>query len=359
MKDEIRTMKKIIKNGIVVTMNAAGDVWDHGYVMFEDTKILAAGPEDELEKTLQELTAQGILKAGEIFEEIDAKRAIVIPGLVNTHCHLGMIPFRGLGDDCKDRLRVFLLPMENQAMDAEMARLSTRYAIGELLLSGVTTVLDMYYFEEVVAKVMDEMGMELQVENMGFDYLLTSLAKGDYDIVMAAMEATEKRLNSADFSDPYYTDIPPMILVKADAADQYATLADFAGKSVGAQSATTKEGIVTDQMEGASLVSLQLVTDLVNELVYGKIDAVVLDGAVAQEYVDANPDLAIASASSELGEAQPYCIAVAKGDPKGLLPGINAAIAKMTSENKIDEFIADADALSGVAVEVTADAPAA
>ena len=83
----------------------------------------------------------------------------MIPGLVNTHCHLGMIPFRGLGDDCKDRLRVFLLPMENQAMDAEMARLSTRYAIGELLLSGVTTVLDMYYFEEVVAKVMDEMGI--------------------------------------------------------------------------------------------------------------------------------------------------------------------------------------------------------
>ena len=159
MKDEIRTMKKIIKNGIGVTMNAAGDVWDHGYVMFEDTKILAAGPEDELEKTLQELTAQGILKAGETFEEIDAKRAIVIPGLVNTHCHLGMIPFRGLGDDCKDRLRVFLLPMENQAMDAEMAKLSTRYAIGELLLSGVTTVLDMYYFEEVVAKVMDEMGI--------------------------------------------------------------------------------------------------------------------------------------------------------------------------------------------------------
>ena len=159
MKDEIRTMKKIIKNGIVVTMNAAGDVWDHGYVMFEDTKILAAGPEEELGKALQELTAQGILKAGETFEEIDAKRAIVIPGLVNTHCHLGMIPFRGLGDDCKDRLRVFLLPMENQAMDAEMAWLSTRYAIGELLLSGVTTVLDMYYFEEVVAKVMDEMGI--------------------------------------------------------------------------------------------------------------------------------------------------------------------------------------------------------
>ena len=205
--------------------------------------------------------------------------------------------------------------------------------------------------------IADEMGKELKVENMAFEYLLTSLAKGDYDMVMAAMEATPERLESADFSDPYYTDMPPMILVKADSADQYQTLADFAGKSVGAQAATTKEDIVKDSMEGASLVSLSLVTDLVNELAYGKVDAIVLDGAVAQEYAESNSDLVIAAASDELGTAEPYCVAVAKGDPKGLLPAINAAIAKMQAENKMEAFIADADALSGVAVEVTADAP--
>lgn len=207
--------------------------------------------------------------------------------------------------------------------------------------------------------IADEMGKELKVENMAFEYLLTSLAKGDYDMVMAAMEATPERLESADFSDPYYTDMPPMILVKADSADQYQTLADFAGKSVGAQAATTKEDIVKDSMEGASLVSLSLVTDLVNELAYGKVDAIVLDGAVAQEYAESNSDLVIAAASDELGTAEPYCVAVAKGDPKGLLPAINAAIAKMQTENKMEAFIADADALSGVAVEVTADAPEA
>lgn len=207
--------------------------------------------------------------------------------------------------------------------------------------------------------IADEMGKELKVENMAFEYLLTSLAKGDYDMVMAAMEATPERLESADFSDPYYTDMPPMILVKADSADQYQTLADFAGKSVGAQAATTKEDIVKDSIEGASLVSLSLVTDLVNELAYGKVDAIVLDGAVAQEYAESNSDLVIAAASDELGTAEPYCVAVAKGDPKGLLPAINAAIAKMQAENKMEAFIADADALSGVAVEVTADAPEA
>ena len=221
---------------------------------------------------------------------------------------------------------------------------------GEMVYGGIDVSVAKY--------IADEMGLTLQVENMGFDYLLTSLDKGDFDIVLAAMEATPDRLENADFSDPYYTDVPPAILVKADVADQYKTLADFNGKSVGAQTATTKLDLVND-IEGATPVALASVLDLVNELVYDKVDAILVDGGVAKEYAASNPDLVIADASAELGEATPYCVAVAKGDPKGLLPGINEAIAKMTSENKMEEFIAAADELSGKAVEVTADAPAA
>ena len=206
----------------------------------------------------------------------------------------------------------------------------------------------------VAQYVADELGLTMQVENMSFDNLLASLDKGDFDIVLSAMEATPERLENADFSDPYYTDVPPAILVKADKADQYKTLADFSGKSVGAQTATTKLDMVND-MEGVTPVALASVLDLVNELVYDKVDAILVDGGVAQQYADANPDLVIAEASSELGEAAPYCIAVAKGDPKGLLDGINTAIAKMTAENKIETFIADADSLADVAVEVSAD----
>lgn len=206
----------------------------------------------------------------------------------------------------------------------------------------------------VAQYVADELGLAMQVENMSFDNLLASLDKGDFDIVLSAMEATPERLENADFSDPYYTDVPPAILVKADKADQYKTLADFSGKYVGAQTATTKLDMVND-MEGVTPVPLSSVLELVNELVYDKVDAILVDGGVAQQYADANPDLVIAEASSELGEAAPYCIAVAKGDPKGLLDGINAAIAKMTAENKIETFLADADSLADVAVEVSAD----
>ena len=217
---------------------------------------------------------------------------------------------------------------------------------GEMVYGGIHVSVAQY--------IADEMGVELQVENMGFDYLLTSLDKGDFDIVLAAMEATPDRLENADFSDPYYTDVPPAILVKADKADQYKTLADFNGKSIGAQTATTKLDMV-NEMEGVNPVALQSVLDLVNELVYDKVDAILVDGGVAKQYAEANPDLVIADASAELGEPAPYCVAVQKGDPKGLLPAINAAIAKMNEANMLETFIADADSLADVAVEVSAN----
>lgn len=205
--------------------------------------------------------------------------------------------------------------------------------------------------------IAESMGKELKVENMSFDYLLPSLVKGDFDIVIAAMEADGDRLKSADFSDPYYTDLPPAILVKASDAASYKTLADFSGKSVAAQTGTTKLDIVNKQLTGANAVPLALVTDMVNELVNGKVDAILVDGAVAKQYAETNKDLVIADASSELGAAQPYCVAVAKGDPKGLLPAINAAIAKMNEENKLESFISAADALKDVWQEVTPEDP--
>lgn len=201
----------------------------------------------------------------------------------------------------------------------------------------------------VAQYVADELGLTLQVENMSFNNLLTSLDKGDFDMVLSAMEATPDRLENADFSTGYYSDTPPAILVKADKADQYKTLADFNGKSIGAQTATTKLDMV-NEMEGVNPVALQSVLDLVNELVYDKVDAILVDGGVAKQYAEANPDLVIADASAELGEPAPYCVAVQKGDPKGLLPSINATIAKLIADGKIEQYIADAEALSDQAI---------
>lgn len=211
---------------------------------------------------------------------------------------------------------------------------------GELVYAGVDVAVAQY--------IADFTGKELQIENMGFDYLLASLQKGDFDMVLAAMESSEDRLRAADFSDPYYTDIPAKVLIRAADLDKYTDFDSFAGKSVGAQTATTKETLVQEKLTGADLVSIQAVTDLVNQLVNNKLDAVVLDGAVAVEYAEKNKDLAVADIEFEV--AEPYRVAVAKGDPKNLLPGINEAIAALLKEDKIPAFYAEAKSLEGSAV---------
>jgi polar amino acid transport system substrate-binding protein len=202
----------------------------------------------------------------------------------------------------------------------------------------------------VAEKIAEDMGLELEIVDIGFDNLLTAMDKGQCDIVIAAMELDPERDKVADFSEPYYFDLPPMILVKAENVDQFTGLDSFDGLVVGAQTGTTKEDIVLNDLTGAELLSLATVNDLVNNLVYDKCSALVLDGAVALKYAATNPDLVICKAVS-LGEAYPYRVAVKEGDPKGLLESINKTLAKITQDGTIDQYIEDADAKSANALE--------
>lgn len=194
-----------------------------------------------------------------------------------------------------------------------------------------------------------EMGAELQIKDIAFDSLLIELGQGTVDFVIAAMEKDDTRDAAADFSDPYYTDVPPKIVTLKGNAANYTSLDDFSGKTVGAQTGTTKADIVADQMPGANPLLLQSVNELVNGLVNSKCDAIVLDGAVADKYVASNDALAVVDIS--LGEAaEPYRVAVKEGDPDKLLDAINAAIKKAVENGDITTWMEEADALSSEAI---------
>ena len=215
---------------------------------------------------------------------------------------------------------------------------------GDMQYGGIDIYVSQY--------IADYMGLELQVENMSFNNLLTSLGKGQFDMVLADIEATDERKEAADFSDPYLTELAPQFLVKAENADQFKSYSDFEGKTIGAQTATTKYNIISE-IPDVSPVALQNVLDLIKEVSYGKVDAILVDGSVAQQYQASNDDL-VALSFDELGTSADVCVAVTKGDPKGLLPKINEAIAKMNEENKIEEFKKTANDYADVWQEVSA-----
>lgn len=200
---------------------------------------------------------------------------------------------------------------------------------------------------EAIAK---DMGADFEVADMSFDNLFTLLNQGNCDMIIAAVEYNDDRANSADYSEPYYTDKPPVILTMKGSEDQYKSLEDFSGKVVGAQMATTKADIVNDSMPGAEALLMGSVIDLMNNLVNGKCDALVLDGAVAEKYLAANKDLA--AVDIDMGDdPEPFRVWVAKGDPKGLLPSINETIKKISSDGTMTEWIEQANELSQDAVK--------
>ncbi|MBP3886745.1 MAG: amidohydrolase [Cellulosilyticum sp.] len=141
-------MKTTITNVWILTMDQNLTEYKEGFLTIEKDKIVAMGHmKDYVGSTNQEE------------EIIDGKGGILMPGMINVHTHVSMVPFRSLGDDCKDRLRRFLFPLENECMTPELVYHGAKYGIGEMLLSGVTTMMDMYYFEDEVAKAADEMGI--------------------------------------------------------------------------------------------------------------------------------------------------------------------------------------------------------
>ena len=92
--------------------------------------------------------------------KIDGTKKLVLPGLINTHTHIPMTLFRGYGDDMllKDWLAQRIWPVEAK-LDKKYIESGTELGLLEMIASGTTSYLDMYFFEETIAKVTEKVGM--------------------------------------------------------------------------------------------------------------------------------------------------------------------------------------------------------
>ena len=136
----------MIVDGTILTMDAHNKVIENGTVVIDKNKIVAVGG--------PELTKQYTAK-----KQLNVDGDIVMPGLINTHTHASMTVFRSLADDVPDRLHRYIFPLESKMVSREMVRVGANLANVEMLKGGVTTYVDMYYFEDEVAKTVDKIGM--------------------------------------------------------------------------------------------------------------------------------------------------------------------------------------------------------
>ncbi len=139
----------LITADFVLTMDAQYTLHNPGAVAVRGETIVAVGPQDE------------IVAAYEAAERVDVGNAVLMPGLINTHGHAPMTLLRALADDL--RLDVWLMgymmPVEREFVNPHFCWLGTQLAAAEMIRSGTTTFMDMYYFEEAVADATVQAGL--------------------------------------------------------------------------------------------------------------------------------------------------------------------------------------------------------
>ena len=139
----------IVKGDYVVSMDDASNVLKDGAIAIDDGIILAVGPATEISSRFA------------AHETLPGENRIVMPGLVNGHSHAAMTLLRGVADDLAlmDWLNNYIFPAEVEFVDEEFVRIGTELACWEMIRGGTTTFVDMYYFPDVIAEVVDQCGM--------------------------------------------------------------------------------------------------------------------------------------------------------------------------------------------------------
>ncbi|MGN0427134.1 MAG: transporter substrate-binding domain-containing protein [Agathobacter sp.] len=188
---------------------------------------------------------------------------------------------------------------------------------------------------ELAQAIADELGVELEIQDMTFSALLASIPAGNIDMAIAGVSPTDERKETMDFSDSYLFAEQAVIINKAD-ADKYATFDDLKGATLAAQKSTTQEKLIQELLPDNPLVSLDHVPECILELKNGKVDGVVVESIVGQQYILADDTLQFADASFD--RKKESAIVVDKGN-EDLLEIVNKVIKENQDAGNFDAWV--------------------
>ena len=200
-------------------------------------------------------------------------------------------------------------------------------------------------FEMALAQyIADYLKLELEVIPMDFDGTITELQNKKVDLGMAGYSPKPERAEFMDFSDIFYTGGQSFVCTKAN-ADKFTKLEDTnkAEYSIGAQIGSIQVDLAKKNSPEADLVELSKVTDIIAELLSGKLDGAYIETVVAETYAKNYPELSVVLEVPYDEEGS--VIGVNKGN-EALLKGVNEAIAAAKKDGSLDKFVVEANELA-------------
>lgn len=192
------------------------------------------------------------------------------------------------------------------------------------------------YSRDYLEEIAKATGLNLEFHNIAWDGIFGGVATGKYDIVASSTTITDERKKQFDFSDPYYEVVQAVVL---PAGQKVSSLADLKGKKVGGQIGTTGIFVMRKADTGADIKEYDDVGLAIQDLVGGRLDAVICDDPVAMYYVNKKPDTAgKIDLSFKTQDKEQYGFTVRKGR-QDLVDKLNAGIKAVKDSGKEAELI--------------------
>ena len=241
-------------------------------------------------------------------------------------------------------------PADTNATDAtveatEEAAAFTTVEEGKLIMATNAFFPPYEYYEgeqiigidaEIAAAIAEKLGLELVINDMEFDSIITNVSQGAADFGLAGMTVSDERLEQIDFSISYASGVQVIIVKEGSAITTVDDLyADGATYKVGVQLGTTGDLYSTWDFGAERVVAYNKGNEAVMALTQGDVDCVIIDNEPAKAFVKANEGLVILETSFA---DEDYAACIAKGNT-ALLNAIDQAIMELTEDGTIDAII--------------------
>ncbi|MCQ2462388.1 MAG: ABC transporter substrate-binding protein [Clostridia bacterium] len=205
---------------------------------------------------------------------------------------------------------------------------------------------------EIATAIAEKLGLTLEIQDVEFGSIVGGVQTGKFDIGMAGMTVTEKRLKSVNFSESYAKGIQSVIVPEGSDLTKFDDV--YSEFDAEGNPAAVKEGIIIGVQQDttgdiycssdpadfgvgeANVIRYKVGADAVQALKAGKVSAVVIDNEPAKSFVAANEGLKILDTAYT---EENYAIAIAK-ENTALLDAVNGALKALTEEGKVAEIIA-------------------
>lgn len=189
---------------------------------------------------------------------------------------------------------------------------------------------------EIAEAIAKKLGLELVIDNMEFNSIITAVTTGAADFGLAGMTVTEERLKEVDFSISYASGVQSIIVKEGSAITTVDDLyAEGTTAKVGVQLGTTGDIYASDDFGADRVTQYNNGNEAILALQKGDVDCVIIDNEPAKAFVNANEGLKVLDTAYA---EEDYAACFAQSND-ALCQAVNDAIEELITDGTIDAII--------------------